>query len=106
MDSKGHEVRAYKSCIAILSFSKLTEKEEIEMVSKVALESNILKVSYIESMLKTKSYLYYLQQTSTNNPCLNSHENIRGGAYYAKMIFSLSNKNKLQKYKEKNDDIN
>lgn len=85
MDSKGHEVRAYKSCIAILSFSKNYGKEEIEMVSKVALESNILKVSAIESMLKTKSYLYYLQQTSANNPCLNSHENIRGGAYYAKI---------------------
>ena len=84
IDSKGHEVRAYKSCIAILSFSKTYGKEEIEMVSKVALESKILKVSSIESMLKTKSYLYYLQQTSANNPCLNSHENIRGGAYYAK----------------------
>ena len=84
MDSKGHEVRAYKSCIAILSFSKTFGKEELEMVSKVALESNILKVSSIESMLKTKSYLYYLQQTSVNNPCLNRHENIRGGAYYAK----------------------
>jgi hypothetical protein len=62
-----------------------SEKEEIEMVSKVAFESNILKVSSIESMLKTKSYLYYYtQQTSVNNPCLNRHENIRGGAYYAK----------------------
>jgi hypothetical protein len=84
MDSKSHEVRSYKSCIAILSFSKTYGKEEIEMVSKVALESNISKVSSIESMLKTKSYLYYLQQTSVNNPCLNRHENIRGGAYYAK----------------------
>ena len=84
MDSKSHEVRAYKSCIAILSFSKTFGKEELEMVSKVALESNILKVSSIESMLKTKSYLYCLQQTSVNNPCLNSHDNIRGGAYYAK----------------------
>ncbi|MDD2699590.1 MAG: IS21 family transposase [Arcobacteraceae bacterium] len=85
MDSKGHEVRAYKSCIAILSFSKTYGKEEIEMVSKVALQLDILKVSSIESMLKTKSYLYYYtQQTSVNNPCLNSHENIRGGAYYAK----------------------
>ena len=54
------------------------------MVSKVAFESNIFKVSSIESMLKTKSYLYYLQQTSANNPCLNRHDNIRGGAYYAK----------------------
>ena len=54
------------------------------MVSKVAFESNISKVSSIESMLKTKSYLYYLQQTSANNPCLNRHDNIRGGAYYAK----------------------
>ena len=84
MDSKSHEVRAYKSCIAILSFSKTFGKEELEMVSKVALESDILKVSAVESMLKTKSYLYGLQQTSVNNPCLNSHDNIRGGAYYAK----------------------
>ena len=85
MDSKSHEVRSYKSCIAILSFSKTYGKEEIEMVSKVAFESNILKVSSIESMLKTKSYLYYYtQQTSVNNPCLNRHDNIRGGAYYAK----------------------
>ena len=85
MDSKSHEVRSYKSCIAILSFSKTYGKEEIEMVSKVAFESNILKVGSIESMLKTKSYLYYYtQQTSVNNPCLNRHDNIRGGAYYAK----------------------
>src|SRR5574344_44495 len=85
MDSKGHEVRAYKSCIAILSFSNTYGKEEIEKVSKVALASNIFKVSSIEAMLKTKSYLYYYtQQTSVNNPCLNKHENIRGGAYYAK----------------------
>ena len=47
MDSKGHEVRAYKSCIAILSFSKLMEKKEIEMVSKVALQLDILKVSQL-----------------------------------------------------------
>lgn len=62
MDSKGHEVRAYKSCIAILSFSKTYGKEEIEMVSKMALELDILKVNSIESMLKTKSYLYYYTQ--------------------------------------------
>lgn len=54
MDSKGHEVRAYKSCIAILSFSNTYGKEEIEKVSKVALEANILKVSLIEAMLKNK----------------------------------------------------
>ena len=85
MDSKGHEVRAYKSCIAILSFSNTYGKEEIEKVSKVALEANILKVSLIEAMLKTKSYLYYYtQEKSVNNSYLNDHENIRGGLYYAK----------------------
>ena len=85
MDSKGHEARAYKSCIAILSFSNTYGKEEIEKVSKVALEANILKVSLIEAMLKTKSYLYYYtQEKSVNNSYLNDHENIRGGLYYAK----------------------
>ena len=38
----------------ILVSQKTYGKEEIEMVSKVAFESNILKVSSIESMLKTK----------------------------------------------------
>jgi transposase len=84
MDSKSHIVRSYKSCMAILSFSNTYGKEAIEIVSQVALESNIVKVSTIESMLKTKSYLYYYrQQTSVNNTCLNSHDNIRGGSYYA-----------------------
>lgn len=46
---------------------------------------NILKVSLIEAMLKTKSYLYYYtQEKSVNNSYLNDHENIRGGLYYAK----------------------
>ena len=68
-----------------ISFLSTYGKEEIEKVSKVALESNILKVSSIESMLKTKSYLfYYTQQKSINNPCLSTHDNIRGGSYYAK----------------------
>jgi len=85
MDSKSHEVRAYKSCIAILSFSNTYGKEEIEKVSKVALASNIFKVSSIEAMLKTKSYLYYYtQEKSVNNSCLNTHDNIRGGSYYTK----------------------
>ena len=61
------------------------EKKRLKWFQKVALQLDILKVSSIESMLKTKSYLYYYtQQTSVNNPCMNSHENIRGGAYYAK----------------------
>ena len=82
MDSKTHEVRAYKSCIAILSFSQTYGKEELEKVSKVALDSNIVKVSSIESMLKTKSYLYYYNNQSVNNLSLNAHDNIRGVAYY------------------------
>jgi transposase len=84
MDSKSHEVRAYKSCMAILSFSKTYGKEAIEEVSKVSLELNITKVRSIESMLKTKSYLhYYAKQISVNNPCMGTHENIRGKAYYS-----------------------
>ena len=84
MDSKSHEVRAYKTCMAILSFSKTYGKDELEQVSKVSLELNITKVRTIESMLKTKSYLhYYTQQISANNHCLSNHENIRGQSYYS-----------------------
>ena len=81
MSSKTHEVRGYRSCMAILNFSKHYEKNEFEMVSKVAVELNIYSVGSIESMLKTKSYLLSNQQQSANNTYMNNHENIRGSEY-------------------------
>jgi len=85
MDKKSHEVRGYKSCMAILSFSKRYGNDEIEMVCQVSLDLHIYKVSSIESMLKTKSYMSHYNQTSVNNPSINSHENIRGSEYYSEL---------------------
>lgn len=85
MDSRSHQVRGYKSCMAILSFSKTYGVAALEMASSVAHELNIHKVTSIESMLKTKSYLLHNPQTSVNNTFLNNHENIRGSAYYAQI---------------------
>jgi len=85
MDSRSHQARGYKSCMAILSFSKTYGAAALEMASAVAHELRIHKVASIESMLKTKSYLLHNPQTSTNNTFLNNHENIRGGAYYAQI---------------------
>lgn len=85
MDRKSHEVRGYKSCMAILSFSKRYGNNALEMVCEVSLHLHIYKVSSIESMLRTKSYMSHYNQTSANNVLLNGHENIRGSAYYSKL---------------------
>ncbi len=86
MDSRSHQVRGYKSCMAILSFSKTYGAHNLEMASAVAYELNIHKVTSIESMLKTKSYLLHNPQTSANNNTFfNSHKNIRGSEYYSQI---------------------
>jgi len=84
MSSKTHEVRGYRSCMAILNFSKQYEKTEFEIVSKVAVELNIYSVGSIESMLKTKSYLQHcVANEPSNTTYSNGHENIRGSEYYS-----------------------
>jgi transposase len=88
MNSKSHQVRGYKSCMAILSFSKTYSASELEMASAVAYELNIYKVVSIESMLKTKSYLLHNPQESANNTVLNNHDNLRGRAYYEQINHS------------------
>jgi len=82
MQKRSHPTRGYKSCMAILSFSKTYGNSAVEAVCKVALEVNNYKVASIESMLKTKSYLLYDQPKSVNNTYMNQHENIRGPQYY------------------------
>ncbi len=85
MNSRSHQVRGHKSCMAILSLSKTYGAHALEVMSAVALELNIHKVSSIESMLKTKSYLLHNPQKSVNNIFTNKHENIRGSEYYAQI---------------------
>jgi len=86
MDSRSHQARGYKSCMAILSLSKTYGADALEQASLVAHELNIHKVASIESMLKTKSYLLHNPQTSANNNTFfNNHENIRGSEYYSQM---------------------
>jgi transposase len=90
MDSRSHQVRGYKSCMAILSFSKTYGAAALEMASAVAYELSIHKVASIESMLKTKSYLLHNPQTcANNNTFFNNHKNIRGSEYYSQ----IDNKN-------------
>lgn len=84
MQSRSHPTRGYRSCMAILNFSKTYSKEEMEMAAEVSLEYNRIKVSSIESMLKTKSHLDYYQNQIANEShgFLNHHDNIRGSGYY------------------------
>jgi transposase len=83
MQNRSHPTRGYKSCMAILSFSKTYGNDALEAVSTVALEVNSYKVASIESMLKTKSYLLHKPYQSANNAYMNNHENIRGSEYYS-----------------------
>lgn len=76
--------------MAILSLSKTYGAHALEAMSAVALELNIHKVSSIESMLKTKSYLLHNPQKSVNNIFDNKHENIRGSAYYAQITNKIN----------------
>ena len=57
MNSRSHQVRGYKSCMAILNFSKTYGADALEMASAAAYELNIHKVASIESMLKTNKKL-------------------------------------------------
>ena len=82
MEKRSHPTRGYKSCMAILSFSKTYGNEALEKTAKVALEIQSHKVTSIESMLKTKSYLQYEEKEYVNNHCMNKHENLRGSEYY------------------------
>jgi hypothetical protein len=82
MEKRSHPARGYKSCMAILAFSKTYGNEALEMTAKVALEHTSHKVSSVESMLKTKSYLQYEAKEYVNNHCMNNHENLRGSEYY------------------------
>lgn len=90
MQNRSHPTRGYKSCMAILSFSKTYGNVALEAVSAVALEVNSYKVASIESMLKTKSYLLHNQHQSVNNSYVNGHENIRGSEYYSQATDKLT----------------
>jgi hypothetical protein len=83
MQKRSHPTRGYKSCMAILSFSKTYGNEALESVCSLALEINRNKVSSIESMLKTKTYLLHNQHPRVNNTYMNEHENIRGSEHYS-----------------------
>jgi len=83
MQKRSHPTRGYKSCMAILTFSKIYGVEALELVSLYALEHKIHKVSAIESILKTKSYLLYSSLERANNVVNNNHKNIRGSEYYS-----------------------
>jgi len=86
MQTRSHPTRGYKSCMAILSFSKTYGNSALEAVAAIAVEMNRYKVASIESMLKTKSYLLHNQHQVANNSYVNGHENIRGSEYYSRTI--------------------
>ncbi len=86
MENRSHPTRGYKSCMAILSFSKTYGNDALEAVSAIALEIQKHNVASIESMLKTKSYLLNNQHEVANNSYVNGHEHIRGSEYYSQKL--------------------
>jgi len=82
MQSRSHQVRGYKSCMAILSFSKTYGSEALELTCAKARKLNLQNVASIESILKRKTYLEQSEYTVMNNTIFNQHENIRGPHSY------------------------
>ena len=82
MKQRSHPARGYKSCMAILSFSKTYGSKALELTCKKALSINTKSVSSIESILKRKTYLDKEEMQPANNDLFNAHENIRGADTY------------------------
>jgi hypothetical protein len=81
MEHRSHPVRGYKSCMAVLNFSKHYSPNELELACKKAVEIGALSVASIESMLKRKTYLQEASHEAVNT-ALNNHANLRGSDYY------------------------
>lgn len=82
MQSRSHLVRGYKSCMAILNFSKTYGNEALELTSKKAMQIGTRSVASIESILKRKTYLDTIEHEVVNNTLFNSHENLRDSEIY------------------------
>ena len=82
MQHRSHPVRGYKSCMAILSFSKTYTDEALELTCKRARALGIRSVASIESILKRKTYLESTEHPVANNTLFNQHENLRDSEIY------------------------
>lgn len=82
MTHKSHMVLGYKTCMAILGFSKHYGKENLNLACAKARELNIHTVKGVESILKHKGYLRNNTTTVPSNNLLSHHGNIRGSDYF------------------------
>jgi transposase len=82
MRVRAHPVRGYKSCMAILNFSKTYGDEALELTCVRARKPGIRNVASIESILKRKTYLETIEETVANNTLFNRHENLRDSQLY------------------------
>jgi hypothetical protein len=82
MQQRSHPVRGYRSCMAILNFSKTYSDEALELTCTKARKLGIGSVASIESILKRKTYLETTEHTIANNTLFNQHENLRDSKIY------------------------
>jgi transposase len=82
MRVRSHPVRGYKSCMAILNFSKTYGDEALELACIKARKLGIRNVASIESILKRKTYLETTEDRVANNTLFNRHENLRDSKLY------------------------
>jgi len=82
MKHRSHPVRGYKSCMAILNFSKSYGDEALELTCTKARKLGIRSVTSIESILKRKTYLETTDHTVVNHTLFNRHENLRDSDIY------------------------
>jgi len=82
MKHRSHPVRGYKSCMAILNFSKTYGNEALELTCQKARTLGIRTVASIESILKRRTYLEPPEHSIANNTLFDRHENLRDANIY------------------------
>ena len=82
MQHRSHPARGYKSCMAVLNFSKSYGDEALELTCAKSRKLGIRSVSSIESILKRKTYVETMEQSVANNTLFNRHENLRDSGIY------------------------
>jgi hypothetical protein len=82
MAHRSHPVRGYRSCMAILNFSKTYGEEALELACAQARTLGVHSVASIETILKRKSYLESPKHTVANNTLFNQHANLRDADLY------------------------
>ena len=82
MQSKLHPEHGFRSCLGVIRLAKTYSPERLERAATKALELNLTTYRSIKSMMAKGLDIVTLFEQKASLTSI-SHDNIRGGTYYA-----------------------